>query len=138
MMYDYVSSPCYVMLCYTMLWYVPLCYVILYMCMYVYIYIYIYICIYSYVRIHTYIHASLPRSLGPANGPRRERVRGRRESAAGAGPGTTQGKMNRQTARLKWVLWRNHASMPSTAPDHNGQWGGATSRSLAGDHARLP
>ena len=39
--------------------------------------------------------------VGADDGPQRERGRGRGERAAGARPGTTQGKVNRQTARLK-------------------------------------
>ena len=41
----------------------------------------------------------------------------------------TQGKLNRQTARLTWALWRNHASAQSTSQDHRNQWGHATSQS---------
>ena len=119
-----------------------------------YIYIYIYIYIHIHVYIHTYTHTYITSLhftslhftslhfistlVGADDGPRRERGRGRRESAAGAGPGTTQGKLNRQTARLTWPLWHNHASKQSTTQGHSGQWGHATSRSQAGDHARLP
>ena len=63
---------------------------------------------------------------GADDGPQRERGRGRGESAAGARPGTTQGKLNRQTARLKWVPWHNHASKQSTTRGRNGQEGHAT------------
>ena len=91
----------------------------------IYIYIYIHTCIHAYT--HTYIHTYLTSTLvGADEGPRRERGRGRGESAAGAGPVTTQGKLDRQAARLRRVPWHNHASRQSTTRGRNGQEGHAT------------
>ena len=85
-------------------------------------------CIHTYIHPsmhpykHTYIHTYFTYTLvGADDGPQRERGRGRVESAAGTRPGTTQGEVKRQTARLKWVPWHNHASRQSTTRDRNGQ-----------------
>ena len=60
---------------------------------------YIYIYIYIYTYIHKYILHFTSTLVGADEGPWRERGRGRRESAAGAGPDTTQGKRLRQVLR---------------------------------------
>ena len=53
-----------------------------------------------YIHTHTSLHFRA--RWGQRRAAEEERERGREESAAGAGPGTTQGKSVRQTAQLKW------------------------------------
>ena len=91
------------------------------------------VCVSIYIHSSLHFHTRWGRRWA-AEGERE----GRGESAAGARPGTTQGKLNRQTTRLKWVPWHNHESRQSTTQGRNGQEGHATERFLKRDHAPLP